>query len=127
MTRVFSLVWSLTDKVGLAWPVGQDPVMVELAPSITATLRVATDTTGLGLIANMRAGSTKWFRVKAEGAVIAGSAAKNTFQLDFPAQIMGVAIHPTRRISVLEYEMSGVHDATCKAFEITLINSLSTL
>jgi hypothetical protein len=129
MTRGFSLIWSLTDKVGLAWPVGQDPVMVELAPSITATLRVATDTTGLGLIANMRAGSTKWFRVKAEGAVIAGSAAKNTFQLDFPAQIMGVSDPSDEEgISVLEYEMSGVHDATWgKAFEITLINSLSTL
>jgi len=128
MTRGFSLIWSLTDKVGLAWPVGQHPVMVELAPSITATLRVATDTTGLGLIAKMRAGTTKWFRVLAEGATIKDSY-KNKFQLDFPAQIVGVSDPSDEEgIYVMEYEMSGVHDATWgKAFEITLINSLSKL
>lgn len=128
MTRGFSMTMELSNKIGLAWPVGQDPVAVELVPTLRYTLRVATDATGMGLMTAMRAGTTKWFRVLAEGATIEDSY-KNTFQLDFPAQIMGVSDPSDEEgIYVMEFEMSGVHDATWdKAFEITLINSLSTL
>jgi hypothetical protein len=56
LTRGFGLTWSLTDKFGLAWPVGQDPVMVEGAPKTEGKLKLATDTVGMGLIATMRSG-----------------------------------------------------------------------
>lgn len=128
MTRGFSLVWELTNKAGLAWPVGQDPVSVELVPNLRARLRVATDATGLGLIANMRAGTTKWFRVKATGAEIADPYYYD-FQLDFPAQILNPSDPSDEEgIDVIEYEMAGVHDATWgKSFQIDIINKLTEL
>jgi hypothetical protein len=128
MTRGFSLVWELSNKVGLAWPVGQDPIGVELVPNLRARLRIATDATGLGLITNMRAGTTKWFRVSATGAVIAAPH-NYSLQLDFPAQILNPS-NPSDEegIDVIEYEMAGVHDAAWgKSFQIDLVNKLTDI
>ncbi len=128
MTRGFSLTWSLTDKIGLAWPVGQDPVTVESAPNLEAKLKVATDTVGIGLVADMRAGTTRWFRVKAEGATIA-STYKYTFQLDFPAQIKDMAdFNDEDGLYLVEFGLAGIHDATWgKSFQIDVITDVEEL
>lgn len=128
MTRGFSLTWSLTDKIGLAWPVGQDPVTVESAPNLEAKLKVATDTVGIGLVADMRAGTTKWFRVKAEGATIA-STYKYTFQLDFPAQIKDMAdFNDEDGLYLVEFGLAGIHDATWgKSFQIDVTTDVDEL
>lgn len=128
IARGFSLGWKLTDKIGLIWPVGQDPVTLETEPSLEATLSLATDTTGLGLISTMRTGATKWFRVKAEGDIIE-STHKNTFQIDFPAQVKEVGdFSDEDGIYLVEYTLQGIHDGTWgKAFQIDVTAAVSTL
>lgn len=128
LTRGFSLSWSLTDKIGNAWPVGQDSVTVEKEPSASAKLKLAADTEGMGLITTMRAGSTKWIRVKAEGATIA-STYKYTFQLDFPAQIKDVSeFSDEDNLYLVEYGMELVHDATWgKSFQLDVTTDVQTL
>lgn len=128
LTRSFSLDWSLTDKFGLAWPVGQDPVTVEGEPRCSGKLTLATDTYGMGFIANMRNATTKWFRVKLEGGVIA-STYKHTFQLDFPAQVDAVGKMTDKdSVYVAEFGLLPIHDATWgKAMAIEVITNLSTL
>lgn len=128
ITRGFSLGWKLTDKIGLIWPVGQDPLTLETEPSLEATLSLATDTVGLGLITTMRAGSTKWFRVKAEGDTIEDTY-KNTFQIDFPAQIKEVGeFSDEDGIYLVEYTLQGIHDGTWgKAFQIDVTAAVSAL
>jgi hypothetical protein len=128
MTRGFSAEYGLSDKITQAWPVGEDPVKSEKEGKLGGKLKLAADTVGMGLIATMRAGSTKWFRFKYEGPVIADTY-KWTYQIDFPAQILGVS-KPSDEdgIFVFEYELQGIYDATWgKAFEITLINDVQTL
>lgn len=128
MTRGFSLIWSLTDKIGLSWPVGQNPVTVESTPNLEAKLKVATDSTGMGLVTTMRAGDTKWFRVKAEGATIE-STYKYTFLLDFPAQIKDMTdFNDEDGLYLVEYGLAGIHDATWgKSFQIEVIANVQTL
>lgn len=128
ITRGFSLVWSLTNKVGQAWPVGQDPITVESVPTAEAKLKLATDTVGLGLIATMRAGTTKWLRVKAEGETIE-STYKQTFQLDFPVQIKDVADFADEdNLYLVEYGLAVIHDAIWgKAFQIDVTTNVQTL
>jgi hypothetical protein len=128
MTRGFSMEFSLTDKIGLAWPVGQDPVTVETEPSIQAKLKLATDTTGMGLIATMRNGVTKWFQIKATGALIE-STYYYDFQLDFPAQIEAPGdMGDQEGIYALEYSLIPIHDATWgKSFQIDVIADVSAL
>lgn len=128
LTRGFSLTWSLSDKIGQAWPVGQEPVTVEGAPKAEAKLKLATDTVGMGLIATMRAGSTKWIRIKAEGETIE-SVYKQTFQLDFPVQIKDVGdFSDEDNLYLVEYGMEIIHDAVWgKSFQILVTTNVSTL
>lgn len=128
ITRGFSFTWSLTDKVALAWPIGQDPVLVEKEPTLEAKLKVAADATGMGLLATMRAGDTKWIQIKAEGATIAAPY-KYTLQIDAAYQIKDVAnFADEENIYAVEYSLAGIHDATwTKAFQIDVIADVSAL
>lgn len=128
LTRGFAMDWKLTDKFGLAWPVGQNPVNVETEPALEATLRLATDTTGMGLITTMRNGATKWFRIKATGALIAATYYYD-LQIDFPAQIREVSeFSDEEGIYAVEYTLQGIYDSTwAKAFQIDVITDNSTL
>ncbi len=128
VTRGFSATWSLTDKNALAWPIGQSPVLIESEPKLEARLSLATDAVGLGLIATMRAGATKWFRIKAEGATIQNPY-KHTLQIDFPAQITEVGeFSDSDGLYLVEYTLAMVHDATWgKAFQIEVIADVQTL
>jgi hypothetical protein len=128
LTRGFSLSWGLTDKIGNAWPVGQDPVTVEKEPSTSVKLKLATDTAGMALIATMRAGSTQWIRIKGEGATIA-STYKYTFQLDLAAQIKDVSeFSDEDGLYLVEYGLEMVHDATWgKSFQLDVTTDVQTL
>lgn len=128
MTRGFSLIWALREKVQQAWPIGQDPVIVEKGPTLESRLKVATDTVGIGLISTMRAGDTKWLRLKAEGGTIAGTY-KYLFQIDFPAQISNMSkFEDNEGIYAVEYTMTGIDDSTWgKSFQIDVICDLQTL
>ena len=59
LKRSFSLEWSLTNKFGLAWPLGADPFAVEGEPNNTAKVRLATDTFGMSFITDLRVAKTK--------------------------------------------------------------------
>lgn len=128
LSRGFSLTWGLTDKNALAWPIGQEPVVIESEPKLEAKLKVATDTVGIGLVTTMRNATTKWFRLKAEGAIIA-STYKYTFQIDFPAQIIDVGeFSDEDGLYMVEFSLAGIHDATWgKAFQIDVISDVQTL
>jgi hypothetical protein len=124
----FSMQWSLTDKFGLAWPVGQDAVAVEGEPNASGKIVLATDAAGLGLIATLRAASTKWFRIEATGGLIATSYYQK-LTIDFPAQIESVGDPTdTDNVYTMEFGLKPIHDATWgKSVNIEVITNLSAL
>ncbi len=126
--RGFSIEWNLTDKFQLAWPIGQDPIIVETSPKLESKLQLATDSVGLGLIDSMRSGTTLWFRIKAIGETIA-STYKHTFQLDFPAQVKEVGeFSDEDGLYMAEFTLEGIHDSDWgKAFQIDVTTDVSTL
>ena len=128
LTNSFSMQWSLTDKFGLAWPVGQDAVAVEGEPNASGKIVLATDTAGLGLIATLRAASTKWFRIEATGGLIA-TPYYQKLTIDFPAQIEAVGDpSDTDNVYTMEFGLKPIHDATwAKSVNIEVITNLSTL
>lgn len=128
LTASFSMEWSLTDKFGLAWPVGQDPEPVEGEPNASGKLSIATDATGMGLIATLRAASTKWFRIEAIGALIA-TPYTHKLTIDFPAQIESVG-DPTNldNVYTIDFGLLPIHDATWgKSVNIEVTTNLSAL
>lgn len=128
LTNSFNLQWSLTDKFGLAWPVGQDAIAVEGKPNASAKLNIATDAAGIALIAKMRDSSTKWFRIEATGALIA-SPYYQKFTLDFPAQIEAMSDPgDTDNVYTVEYGLKPIHDSAWgKSVNIEVITNLSAL
>jgi hypothetical protein len=124
----FSMQWSLTDKFGLAWPVGQDAVAVEGEPNASGKIVLATDAAGLGLIATLRAASTKWFRIEATGGLIATSYYQK-LTIDFPAQIESVGDPTdTDNVYTMEFGLKPIHDSTWgKSVNIEVITNLSAL
>lgn len=128
LTRGYEMVWRLNDKDMLNWPVGADPFVIESTPTLEATIKLAIDTIGIGLLATMRAGATKWFRIKAEGETIE-STYKQTFQIDFPGQIQSVGEKGDQDgIYAVTYNVASIHDpAWGKAFQIDTITDLATL
>lgn len=128
LTNSFSMEWSLTDKFGLAWPVGQDPEAVEGEPNASGKITVATDTAGMGLITTLRNAATKWFRIEATGAEIA-SPYKHKFTIDFPAQIESVGdFSNLDNVYTVEFGLLPIHDATWgKSVNIEVITNVSAL
>lgn len=128
MTRGFAMTWRLTDKASLAWPVGTDPFVLEGAPNLTASIQLASDSVGMGMLDLLTAGSTKWFRIKCTGALIA-STYYNDFQLDFPAQIEAIpGFGVADEAHTIEFTLRGVHDAAWgKSFQLDIINTLTAL
>lgn len=128
LDNAFELEWSLTDKFGLAWPVGQDPVAVEGIPNASSRIKVATDTAGMGLIAALRSASTKWFRIQAIGDTIA-TTYKHTLTIDFPAQIESVSDpNDYENVYTVDFGLLPIHDATWgKSVQIEVISNLATL
>jgi hypothetical protein len=128
MTDGFAMTFGLTDKVGLAWPVGQDPYPVETEPNLSGSIRLASDSVGMGMLDLLTAGSTKWFRIKGTGALIASTYYQD-FQIDFPAQISEISGFDNEGgAHVISYGLIGIHDATWgKAFEITVITDVEDL
>jgi hypothetical protein len=128
LTRSFSMQWSLTDKFGLAWPVGQDPVPVEGEPKYSAKVRVATDATGLALITALRAATVAWWRIKVESASLAGVGYPYSMTIDFPAQVSDIPpFTDMDNVSVAEFGLLPITDPTDGAMEINVINKLVTI
>lgn len=128
ITRGFSFTWSLTDKIGLCWPVGQDPVLVEGTAVLEAKLKLATDAVGMALYTTMRTGATKWIQLKAEGDTIA-SPYKYTLQLDAPYQIKDVGDFSDQdNVYAVEFSLAGIHDATWgKSFQFDITTDVTSL
>ena len=128
LTGSFSMEYSLTDKFGLAWPVGQDPEAVEGEPNASGKITIATDATGMGLITTLRNAATKWFRIEAIGSLIAGSY-YHKVTIDFPANIESVG-DPNNldNVYTIEFGLLPIHDATWgKSVNIEVITNLSAL
>lgn len=128
LTNSFSMEYSLTDKFGLAWAMGQNPEAVEGEPNASGRIVVATDTAGMGLITTLRSAGTKWFRIEATGGEIA-SPYNHKLTIDFPAQIENVN-DPTNldNVYTVEFGLLPIHDATWgKSVNIEVITNVSAL
>lgn len=128
LTNSFKMEWSLTDKFGLAWPVGQDPESVEGEPNASGKITVATDTAGMALITTLRNAVTKWFRIEAIGALIASTYFQK-FTIDFPAQVESVGDPADLdNVYTIDFGLLPIHDATWgKSVNIEVITNLASL
>ena len=104
--------------------------LIEQAPTISLKLTVGADDADMVFLTNLTAGSTKFIRVQALGAVIAGAIpSAYAFQLDFSGKVPD-HYNPGDRAGVAtsEWTFQANYDVTwTKAFELFVVNTLATL
>jgi hypothetical protein len=121
-----------TNKYNPLWTVDQTATsfaeIVESTPGATFTGLFEADTTGVGFLANVRAGDTRFVRVRAVGPLIAGS---SNYQLTIDMAVKFATPSEYRDeqgVYAIEHNMTLVHDASWgHALQAVLINTQATL
>ncbi len=131
LTRVISTQWSMADRFGPVWALDgttYPAATVETEPKVEVKLKMQADAAGMGLLTNMRAGTTKYMRIEATGALISG-ADYHKLTIDTACKVMDVSpFEDSDGVFAIEWTMNGFYDATAtKTSEITVINSLTAL
>lgn len=104
--------------------------VVETAVSATLKLTVAADSAGMAFLTPMRAGATRFLRLKATGGQNAGTAIPYSMTFDMAGQISAAPgeIKDTDGVYALDFTFEAVHDAGWgKALTFEVINQLTGL
>lgn len=130
--RVVSVEWNISDRFGPVWALNGATTwaaFVETEPKLDVKMTMEADAEGMALITPMRAGTTKFVRIEATGAVIGGG--PDTYQLTIDTACKIVDVDPFSDedgVYAIGWSMSGFHDATWgKATSITVVNQVASL
>ena len=132
LDRALSVSWGLTGKYTPFWVVDatEDSYVATLdaAPTLGGKLRVQADSTGVGFLANLRAGDTRFLRIEATGALI-GDSEYYSLTIDTAIKFTNVSeLSDSDGVFAVDYDYIGVYDATWDATtQIVVQNELATL
>lgn len=131
LSRAFAGGFTLENTSGAVFPLNASSsfaATVDTEPRASGRLKAAVDSEGMALLTNLRAGSTKFMRIKAQGDLIAGSD-YNTLQVDMATKVSNVQqFSDEQGVYAVEWEFALVHDSTYgKALEIAVTNTLTSL
>lgn len=133
MTRLLRGNWQFgQSKYNPLWAVDQTQAsfaaIVESTPGAQFSALFEADTTGLGFLANVRAGDTRFVRIRANGPLIAG-ASSYTFTIDMAAKFGTPSQYRDEQgVYAIEYPWNLMHDpGWTRAMQVTLITTVSAL
>lgn len=132
MNRGFKFSWAMSNRFSPVWPVQRASAsyaaMVELAPQLQCRLTVAADDEGMGLLANLRAGSTLFVRAQAVGDLI--EAGHNyTLQVDTALKVTAASeLRDQDGVVAVEWTLEAVRDGVWgQATEVQVKNAIAAL
>ena len=131
LTRVVSVEWALSDRFSPAYFLDGSTdwaAAVEVEPTLGVKLKMEKDAAGMGLLTQMRAGSTKFVRIEAIGSIITG-AVPYTLTIDTACKITGEPTFSDEDgVQCIEWDMQGFYDTTwATATQVIVINAMATL
>lgn len=132
LARVLSASWSLTDRWAPLWTLNGSTTYdatIETEPTGEVKFMLEADAEGMGFLADMRLGTTKFVRIEAIGPQIGAGPATYALTIDTAIKITDIGeLHDEDGVYAVEYTGEFAHDATWgKAFNISVINALSAL
>lgn len=132
LTHAYSGEFSIKDRFGPSWTLNSSLTSfaehVETEPSVGLTLLLAADAQGMGLLANMRAGDTRFVRVQWTGPQIydmtSGDDIVYLFQLDMAVRVLEPKPWDDEDgVYAIEWPFQIVADADWgHAYQATLVN-----
>lgn len=133
LSRVLTAEWAISNRFGPVFPLATASgtgfaATVETEPATSLKLKMEADAEGMALLTTLRAGSSKFVRIKATGDEI-DDPYYYDFQLDFAGKVEDVSdFSDEDGIFAIEWTLSAVHDSTwAKAMQIDIINELTAL
>lgn len=132
LTRAFKYSFKIGNRFGTVWPVDSTntsyAATVETVPDAQVTLLMAADTAGMALITPMRAGDTRFVRLKCTGPLIESTYYRE-LTIDTALKVREVSEFTDEDgVYAIEYTFDVVHDATwTKAWQATVQCSTTAL
>ncbi len=136
LLRVLEASWKLGDRFNPVWVLNSANnsfvAHVESEPTAELTLSMEADAAGMAQLTQMRAGQTKYIRIKGTSPTLAGaSTAFYSLTLDCAAKVKDVGdFSDEDGVYAIEWTFELTHDAawgTGKAFTAQLVNKETTL
>jgi hypothetical protein len=134
LSRGFEAEFAIANRWATPWPLGStltSPIwgVEQPEPGLTAKLIHVADATGMGLLTQMRAGSSKFFRIKCVGSLIATSY-YYTLQIDMCCKVVGEPDELSDRDGLFSigWNFDIFHDSTWgKGLEVQLTNTQTAI
>jgi len=134
LTRVINANFHLNNRFGPVWVLNTANTSyvahVETEPTAELKLMQEADTEGMQNLTQMRAGSSKFVRLKGTSTVLAGNTtAVYSMQIDMAAKVKDVGdFSDSDGVYAIEWTFEIVYDATwAKAYTATLVNKQTAL
>jgi hypothetical protein len=134
LTRVVNCTITLGDRFNPVWVLNSANnsyvAHVEAEPTATVVLLMEADAEGMAALTQMRAGTTKFMRVKATSPVLAGAATVfHSLTWDMAVKVSEPGdFDDTDGLYTIEWTFEMVHDGTWgKAMTVALVNTLTAL
>jgi hypothetical protein len=136
MTRDFNIVFRNNDQSGPIWPINSTlpswaaPVGTE--PTVQMEMTLEADTQGMGLLPDLRAGSTKYVRIACISTVSAGSTTtKYSLTIDMAGKISASpTFDETDGVYTVNWTLDSVYDAAWGSgqyLKVTAVNKVAAL
>lgn len=133
MTRVLQGSLSMGSRFAPVWVLDSSQQSfvshVETEPAFTLALTLEADTQGMAILTDMRAGSTKYIRIKCTSPQFAGTAIPYSLTFDMAGKVNAISDFSDQDgVYAVEWTYEAVYDSTAGfAIKIDNINKLATL
>ncbi len=132
LLRVLSGVLSITNRYGPLWVVDEAQVSyvthIELEPVVNLALMVEADAQGMGLLGDLRAGTTRFVRLEANGPV-SGATLRQRLRVDVAVKVTEPDdFSDEDGVYAIEFTSRSFHDAGwSRALQVELRNETAAL
>lgn len=134
LLRALQVGWTLSDKYGPLWTLNSAvtgyAARIETEPTAEGHLMLEADAVGMGMLATLRAGVTRFLRIEVLSAEVIGAGpAVYSAQFDFAVKFNAAAeFSDEDGVYANDWPFTIVHDGTWnKAMLFTITNSLATV
>lgn len=132
LTRFLSGSFEIGNRFNPVWPIDASQTSyaayVEAVPTAKAKIKLEADAAGMGLLATLRAGATKFMRIGYKGAQIESG---KYYGLTIDAALKCTGVNPfsdENGIYAIEWDFDVAFDSTWgNAFQVVVVNKLATL
>lgn len=116
-TEDYIVNWNLNNIASPTWPLNQlvgFGAFVDTVPDFSGTVTRNVDATGMALLSNLRAGSTHFMRIQAQGPVLAGISptAYNAMEIDIAMKMSEIKFVELDGVFVAQWGFETAYDPT---------------